>query len=433
MPIATSPVRLPSGITKLTNCRIVKADQLVYEDLWFSSVTGKVLHSQEIFYEHQLTPDHIIDLGGRIVSPGFIDVQLNGGFGFDFSVVPDDVSQYAKGVLRVNKSLITTGVTSYLPTLTSQKSEVYQKALPYLCPSGLRRNALDGAESLGAHCEGPFMNPTKNGIHNLAVLRTAPNGIADLEDCYGAENMQPDYTPIRLITLAPELPGTLSCIPELKARGIDVSIGHSEATFEEATSAMTAGATMITHLFNAMRPLHHRNPGIFGLLGTAAPSAQKPFFGLIADGIHLHATTVKIAWHAHPDGLVLVTDAMALAGLADGVYDWTNGSRIVKRGPVLTQEETGRIAGSAVSLIECVNNFLNWTGADVPLALKAVTETPARMLGLHGVKGSLQPGADADIVVLDEMVDADGARKLRVDQVWKFGEPVFNAVKAVQK
>lgn len=127
MPIATSPVRQPSGITKLTNCRIVQGDQLVEEDLWFSSVTGKVLHSQEIFYEHQLVPDHVIDLAGRIVSPGFIDVQLNGGFGFDFSVVPDDVSLYAKGVLRVNKSLITTGVTSYLPTLTSQNSEVYHK------------------------------------------------------------------------------------------------------------------------------------------------------------------------------------------------------------------------------------------------------------------------------------------------------------------
>ncbi|KAB2577037.1 N-acetylglucosamine-6-phosphate deacetylase [Lasiodiplodia theobromae] len=432
MPIATSPVRQPSGITKFTNCRIVKDDQLVYEDLWFSSVTGKVLRSQEIFYEHQLVPDRVIDLGGRIVSPGFLDVQLNGGFGFDFSVVPDDVSLYAKGVLRVNKNLITTGVTSYLPTLTSQKADVYHKALPFLGPSGLRRNAGDGAESLGAHCEGPFMSPTKNGIHNVAVLRTAPNGIADLEDCYGAENMEAEYSPIRIITLAPELPGTLSCIPELKARGIDVSIGHSEATFEEATAAMDAGAKMITHLFNAMRPLHHRNPGIFGLLGTAAPSSQKPFFGLIADGIHLHSTTVKIAWHAHPDGMVLVTDAMALAGLEDGTYEWTNGSRIVKRGPVLTQEETGRIAGSAVSLIECVNNFLNWTGATIPQALKAVTATPARMLGLQGVKGSLQPGADADLVVLDEEFDENGTRRLRVDQVWKFGEPVFNTLKMAQ-
>lgn len=107
----------------------------MYDDLWFSSVAGKVLHSQEVFYEHQLVPDEVIDLGGRIVAPGFIDVQLNGGFGFDFSVVPEDISQYAKGVRRVNKSLIRTGVTSYLPTLTSQDKNVYHKvsSIPACC------------------------------------------------------------------------------------------------------------------------------------------------------------------------------------------------------------------------------------------------------------------------------------------------------------
>ncbi|KAK7512559.1 N-acetylglucosamine-6-phosphate deacetylase [Phyllosticta citriasiana] len=436
--IPISPVREPSGITKFTNCRVVRDNALVYDDLWFSSVAGKVLHSQQVFYEHQLVPDETVDLGGRIVASGFIDVQLNGGFGFDFSVVPDDISLYAKGVRRVNRSLIRTGVTSYLPTLTSQDKSVYHKALPFLGPSGSRRNAADGSESLGAHCEGPFLNPTKNGVHSVSVLRTAPRGLADLEECYGAENMQGGSdtntrSQIRLITLAPELPGTLSCIPALRARGIDVSIGHSEASFEEASAAISAGAAMITHLFNAMRPLHHRNPGIFGVLGTAATTSQtKPFFGLIADGIHLHPTTVKIAWHAHPAGMVLVTDAMALAGLGDGVYDWTNGSRIVKRGSVLTQQETGRIAGSAVSLIECVNNFLNWSGASVPEAVGAVTRTPARMLGVQDTKGSLLPGADADFVVLSEDVlpgAAEGEcpiRRLNVDQVWKFGRRVFD-------
>ncbi|KAF2086659.1 carbohydrate esterase family 9 protein [Saccharata proteae CBS 121410] len=422
--VPSSPERR-SGITKLTNCRLAKGDQLIEQDLWFSAVTGKVLRSQQVFYEHQLTPDHIIDLGGRIVSPGFIDVQLNGGFGFDFSVVPDDVSQYAKGVLRVNKSLVETGVTSYLPTLTSQLSDVYHNALPYLGPSGSRRDAAEGAESLGAHCEGPFINQTKNGIHKSDVLRSAPNGISDFEDCYGGSNMQPPTSPIRLMTLAPELPGALESIPELRARGISISIGHSEATFEEATLATDAGATMITHLFNAMRPLHHRNPGIFGLLGTAAPSAQKPFFGLIADGIHLHPTTVKIAFNAHPEGMILVTDAMALAGLEDGTYDWTNGSRIKKEGALLTLEENGRIAGSAISLVECVANFLNWSGASVAQAVKAVTETPARMLGLQGVKGSLDPDADADLLVLDERVDENGVRSLSVEKVWKFGELVY--------
>jgi N-acetylglucosamine-6-phosphate deacetylase len=117
-----------TGIIKFTNCLLVKGNDLVNEDLWVSNTTGKILNGQEIIYERRVTPDEIIDLGGRILSPGFIDVQLNGAFGFDFSVIPDEgVGAYGKGVLQVNKKLVTTGVTSYLPTLTSQRPEVYQK------------------------------------------------------------------------------------------------------------------------------------------------------------------------------------------------------------------------------------------------------------------------------------------------------------------
>lgn len=294
------------------------------------------------------------------------------------------------------------------------------QAIQYLGPSDTSRDASYGAESLGVHCEGPFLNPTKNGIHNVSVLQAPTNGLTDLEECYGANNLQ-NHSPIKLITLAPELPGALACIPTLTDRGIQVSIGHSEATYEEAKAGIKAGASMITHLFNAMRPLHHRNPGIFGLLGTASSSIRKPYFGIIADGIHLHPTSVKIAWNAHTDGLILVTDAMRLAGMPDGTYDWTNGSRIIKDGPMLTLEENGKIAGSSIQLVDCVTNFLNWTGATVPEALKAVTETPAKMLGLEGVKGTLMEGADADLVVLDLQATADGEKKLVVDEVWKFG------------
>ncbi|KAF2097907.1 N-acetylglucosamine-6-phosphate deacetylase [Rhizodiscina lignyota] len=417
-----SPPR--SGITKFTNCRVLRGNELVQDDLWISSRTGKVLDGQKIFFEYGTSADRVIDLGGRIISPGLIDVQLNGGFGFDFSVVPDDISAYAKGLQRLNKSLIETGVTSYLPTLTSQRSEVYHKVLPFLRPSSHDRDALSGAESLGAHCEGPFLSPTKNGIHKESVLRVPSNGFLDLEDCYGADNLKSSSTPIKLVTLAPEQAGALDAIKELRRRGIIVSIGHSEATFEEATKAIDAGADMITHLFNAMRPLHHRNPGIFGVLGTnsARSRSKKPFFGIIADGIHLHTTAVTIAWAAHPSGCILVTDATSPAGLPDGVYDWTNGERIRKTGPLLTLEGTdGKIAGSSITLIGCVNNFLNWTGTSVPHALGTVTSTPAKMLGLEQAKGNLIPGADADLVVLDEVVDEEGKKTLKVEQVWKFG------------
>jgi N-acetylglucosamine-6-phosphate deacetylase len=229
------------------------------------------------------------------------------------------------------------------------------QVLPHLGPSGRPGYFENGAESLGAHVEGPFLNPTKNGIHNKDVLLQAET-FEDIERCYGVENLtSTDGRPsaIRKITVAPERGQMLSLIPELRARGIVCSIGHTEATYEEASAAVDAGATMITHLFNAMRPLHHRNPGVFGVLGTTATTAAAagpslPYFGIIADGIHLHPTTVNIAFNTHPDGFILVTDAMHLLGLPDGAYEWTNGdtvSSITKVGPTLLLEGTDTIAG----------------------------------------------------------------------------------------
>ncbi|KXX78050.1 putative N-acetylglucosamine-6-phosphate deacetylase [Madurella mycetomatis] len=462
MPSAVRSALPRDGITKLTNCRLVRGDALVWEDIWVSSVTGKILSSQEAFYDALVLPDEAIDLGGRIVSPGFIECQLNGAYGFNFSTVIDNnMDQYRKQLRDLNKQLAQTGVTSYIPTVTSQTSPLYKKVLPYLGPSGSSRRSQDGAESLGAHVEGPFLNPKKNGIHNPAVLRSAST-VSDLEDMYGASNLTPspggEPIPVKMITAAPEMGNMTSLIPSLTSHGIIVSIGHSEATYEEASSAVAAGATMITHLFNAMRPSHHRNPGIFGVLGATddapgtpnavretssgngtaqqapqrrgekAAARMRPYFGIIADGIHLHPTTIKIAWNAHPDGCILVTDAMHMVGLPDGRYDWTNGEGehyIVKEGHVLLLEGTDAIAGSSITLIECVNNFLNWTGAAIPQALKAVTATPAAMLGVHGVKGCLDVGADADLVVLSEETSCEGLRNLVVDEVWKFGARIF--------
>jgi N-acetylglucosamine-6-phosphate deacetylase len=426
MPSAT----LESGgsITKFTNCRLVKGNDLVEQDLWVSSITGKILKSQQEFYSHHTIPDRVIDLGGRIISPGLIDVQLNGAFGFNFSTAPDDKASYCKTLRQVNRSLITTGVTSYLPTITSQKASVYHSILPLLGPSGTSRLPSDGAESLGAHIEGPFLNPSKNGIHTPEVL-IAATSITDLESCYGAENFSSQY--VRMITAAPEVGNMIALIPEIVSRDIIFSMGHSEATYEDASQAVSQGARMITHLFNAMRPLHHRNPGIFGVLGQPSPSASsgpdpRPYFGIIADGIHLHPSSITIAYNAHPSGMILVTDAMHLVGLPDGVHEWSNGEKIVKRGAKLTLEGSDKIAGSSISLVECVNNFLNWSGASVPEALRAVTGTPARMLGLDGVKGSLEGNADADLVVFGEAEREGGGIDLVVDQVWKFGSKVFD-------
>jgi N-acetylglucosamine-6-phosphate deacetylase len=446
--IAASP---RDRITKFTNCRLVKGDVLVEQDLWVSSATGRIVRSQELFYGAKAVPDETIDLGGRIISPGLIDVQMNGAFGFNFSQIPEDPLTYEKTLRQVNKSLVQTGVTSYLPTITSERREVYhyvgrsrmlfltmitdqRQALPFLGPSKGSQVAEHGAESLGAHVEGPFLSPTKNGVHKVQNLITA-HSFADLEDCYGASNLNPTPDPltgiprapqIKMLTAAPELGSMTALIPDLTARGIVYSMGHTEASYEEASLAVSHGCTMITHLFNAMRPLHHRNPGVFGVLGRAE-SLPRPYFGIIADGIHLHPTSVKIAFNAHPDGFILVTDAMHLVGLPDGVYAWTNGEQIVKRGAKLVlQGAEDTIAGSSITLVECVNNFLCWSGASIPQALRAVTATPAAMLGLQGVKGSLESDADADLCVFSEEVGEAGGTRLVVDQVWKFGTKVFD-------
>ncbi|EME77242.1 carbohydrate esterase family 9 protein [Pseudocercospora fijiensis CIRAD86] len=427
MPIAVSPERPRTGVTRLTGGRLVKGDKLIEHDLWISSVTGKILHDQEVFYEHHVTPDEIIDLEGKILCPGFIDVQFNGAFGYDFSTIPEDgMEGYVKGLRKLNRHLIKTGVTSYLPTIPSNNPEIYQKTLPHLRPSGDSRNPLEGSESLGAHVEGPFISPTKNGIHSHDVLRTASNGFGDIEACYGSENLPlGSRGPITKITAAPEVEGVAQLIPEFTRRGIIFSVGHTEATYEDVTNAVRSGATMITHLFNAMRPLHHRNPGPFGVLGKAEET-ERPYFGVISDGIHLHPTTVKIAYNAHKDGFIIVTDAMKTVGQPDGVYEWTNGDRFIKKGSVLTLEGTDRLAGSCATLVENVSNFWTWSRASIPEVIKAVTYTPAKMLGIERAKGTIEADADADLLVLDPIEEADGQKRFEVEQVWKFGSLVFD-------
>lgn len=299
------------------------------------------------------------------------------------------------------------------------------------------------------------------------MFRALTNGFEDIVDCYGAENLPPkaegggekekaavntnsatngvngpttnsttasrskpdisSWPPIKMITAAPEIGNMLDHINEFTERGVVFSIGHSDANYEQALAAVRGGATMVTHLFNAMRPFYHRNPGIFGLLGQTQHPV--PFFGVIADGVHLHPTTIKIVHNAHSEGLILVTDAMRLCGLPDGVYDWTNGDRIIKKGPRLTLEGSDKIAGGVATLIECVNNFRRWTTASTGEALAAVTSTPAKMLGLDHIKGTLESGADADLVVLGEKEDPFSGPTLTVDQVWKFGVKIFDTDK----
>jgi N-acetylglucosamine-6-phosphate deacetylase len=318
-----------------------------------------------------------LDATGLQLAPGFLDLQINGAFGHDFTAAPEAIWEVGAGLPRY-------GVTTFLPTvITSPAATVAaaQAALAAGPPPGYA-----GAAPLGLHLEGPFLNPAKRGAHNPAHLRPP--------DMAFAANWAPG-TGVRLVTLAPELPGALPLVAALVARGVIVSAGHSLATAEEARAGFAAGIRYGTHLFNAMPPLDHRAPGLAGAL-LAAPTLT---VGLIADGIHLHPDTVALAWRAKgPARFNLVTDAMAALGRPPGRYPLGDDEVIVDGQSARLAD--GRLAGSLLSLDAALRNLIAFTGCDLAAALPAVTSVPAALLGLGPTYGRVAPGAAADLTLL---------------------------------
>jgi N-acetylglucosamine-6-phosphate deacetylase len=312
-----------------------------------------------------------------IAAPGYIDLQLNGAFGFDFTAEPGSIWEVAARLPRY-------GVTAFLPTIITAPLETAARA-----QDALRRGppaGFAGALPLGLHLEGPFLNPARRGAHNPEHLR--------LPSLEAVETWSPGDG-VRLVTLAPELPGALAVTRRLRERGVVVSAGHSLATLAEARAGFEAGITAGTHLFNAMPPLDHREPGLAGAL-LADPRAT---FGLIADGVHVHPAMAALAWRAGgPNRLALVTDAMAALGRPPG--DYRLGDRMVRVDETSARLADGRLAGSILSLDQAVRNLIRFTGCAPAEAIRAATEAPARLLGLPGERGRIAPGAVADLVLL---------------------------------
>lgn len=362
---------------------------------------------------------HVIDANGCILAPGFIDLQINGGFGHDFTGDP-------AALWRVAEKLPAYGVTAFLPTLVS--SPMSRVALGQISVTRPRPAGFKGATPLGLHCEGPFLNPGKRGAHSLEHL-LAPSPAAVVG--WWPENG------IRLVTLAPELPGALELIEALAGRGVAVGAGHSLATYGEALAGLAAGARYGTHLFNAMPEFRHREPGLAGALLTDGRS----ICGLIADGIHVHPAAVRLAWQALGSRrLNLVSDATAALGMPAGVYRL--GDLEVAVGPdVATPDRAhqanrpgelevslegrscrlpdGALAGSAMSLDAALRNLIAMTGCSLAEALPTVTATPAAAIGLGGTRGQIRPGCHADMVLL--------SLDLHVMRTIVGGEVVFEA------
>jgi N-acetylglucosamine-6-phosphate deacetylase len=311
---------------------------------------------------------------GSIITPGFIDLQINGAFGHDFSDPAADVAAVAS-------ALPSTGVTAFLPTVISSLPERYPP-----CLRGLAQPVPNhAARVLGLHLEGPFLDPAHAGTHERSALRTP-----DVQEAMGWL----EHGDVRLVTLAPELPGALDCIRALDGRGVLVAAGHSGATWQEAERAMDAGLRMGTHLFNAMRPMHHRDPGLAGWL-LAAPVPVS----LICDGAHVALGTLRwVAAAKGPDQLVIVTDGLAALGMPPGRYRLA-GQEIVSDGTVARRAD-GTLSGSALPMDRVLGGLVA-SGFDPSLAVRAVTATPARVLGQGSVLGSIVVGRPADLVLLD--------------------------------
>ncbi|KAM5511661.1 N-acetylglucosamine-6-phosphate deacetylase [Fusarium oxysporum f. sp. phaseoli] len=406
---------IESCIIRFTNCELVSSGQAKRQDLLVDTSTGRIIDETD-------------------PRAGLLDVQLNGAKGFNFSDVPTegDMESYASSYRKTCEGILEMGVTGFLPTLTTSEAHIFHVfellTVGYSPPYYLELKLFNK----------PCLTPQKKGAHSPQLFLEPTNAVQSILDFYGADSLGApslkqdagqQIPAIKKLTLAPELPGMLDTIRTLRQEyGIVCSLGHSAATYEQGLAGVSAGANMITHLFNAMEPCLHRSPGLVGLIGAPETDlTDRPFFGLIADDIHVAPSCVRMAWAVHKNDCILTTDGTAATGwdLPEGTYEWMPGKTVVKNGEKLFLEGTDTIAGGSTTLLQCVSNLIRWTGCDVAEALQTVTANPARMLGCEDTKGTLKPGADADLVVLSWSKGEEKSRELQLDEVWKFGKKCF--------
>lgn len=324
-----------------------------------------------------------IDAEGGLLGPGLIDIHTHGAVGHD---VMDGA---AAALTAIRRFLATRGVTSFVATTWSAPHEAILAALgaieANLGPSN------HGSTILGANLEGPYLSRDAAGAQDPAAIRPLHRG--ELEELLSTRV-------VRLITIAPEVADNMQGVAECAARGVKVSVGHTAATFEEVSAAAERGATLMTHLFNAMTPLRHRAPGAVGA-GLTDPRLMGE---LVADGVHVHPAVMRLALKAMGIGrVVLVSDAVRACGMAEGELD-LDGRRVVHAGGAVRLAD-GTLAGSALTLDAALRNFAAATGHTVEELWAAVSHNPARALGIDDRKGTIEVGKDADLTLLDSAME----------------------------
>lgn len=322
----------------------------------------------------------VIDGRGLTLMPGFIDLHVHGGAGCEAMDATRDALQ------TMARFYASHGVTSFLATTWTDSRERITAALKAIAEA--QGQQPDGATLLGAHVEGPFLNPARCGAQNTSYIRRAERDevLAWL-----------DLGVVKLMALAPEYPENHWLIEECAKRGITVSAAHTAATYDEMRHAVSLGLTQATHTYNAMTGLHHREPGTLG----AAMILPEIYCELIADNIHVHPAAMAIlAKVKGPERIILITDAIRGAGMAAGEYQIDERTVVVRDGAVRLPD--GTLAGSILTMELALQNYIQATGQSLALAWKAASLNAARSIGIADRKGSLEPGKDADLVLLDD-------------------------------
>ena len=325
-----------------------------------------------------------ISAGGLIAIPGLIDLHIHGAGGSDSL---DGTKEAFSNISRALARLGTTGFLSAMVIRPGQKN--HHLATACSCTG----KDLGGAELLGIYIEGPFINISKRG-------GIVPESITGPSPLILENILNESADALRIMCLAPEIPGNENIIKRLNENGVIAAFGHSDADYEEARRGFDSGISHVTHLFNAMRPLHHRNPGPL----AAVFENSSVSFELISDGHHLHPALIRMVRRlANPGNIVCITDGISGMGLPDGIYTYNNREYRSEEG--LARYLDGTLIGSTMSLSHIIKNFMDFTGAGFRESIETVTLNPARILKIDNRKGSLEKGKDADIVLIDKMFD----------------------------